>query len=85
MITSLFNLIVILIEVAVVLVVLNVIFYILRDMFSIKISWKKFLLSGAAIFGILWLRDHWRNSNDEDDSNILEIETVKEEETNIEE
>ena len=66
MIENLFNLIVILIEVAIALLVLDVIMYILKDMFSISWSWKKLLLSGAAIFGILWLRNRWRKNNDED-------------------
>ena len=85
MIGNLFSLIVILIEIAIVLVVLDVIMYILRDMFSISWSWKKLLLSGAAIFGILCLRNRWRKNNDEDDSNMLEVETGREEENNIDE
>ena len=45
-------------EVAIVLLIIDLIMSIIGKMFGF--SWKKVLMSAAAIFGILWLRDYLR-------------------------
>ena len=44
-----------LVEIAVILMIVDGIFCIIGSMFGF--SWKKVLMTAAAIFGILWLRD----------------------------
>ena len=50
-------------EVAIVLLIIDLIMSIIGKMFGF--SWKKVLMSAAAIFGILWLRDYLRKRKEQ--------------------
>ena len=72
------NLILFLVELAIILLLIDGIMSIIGGMFGF--SWKKVLLWAAAIFGILWLRDFLRKRKEK-----AQEEIVQELEENIEE
>ena len=50
-------------EVAIVLLIIDLIMSIIGKMFGF--SWKKVLISAAAVFGLLWLRDYLRKRKEQ--------------------
>jgi hypothetical protein len=71
-------------EIAIVLLLIDGIMWIIGQMFGF--SWKKVLLWGAAIFGILWLRDYLKKRKQKAQEEIVQdlteedFETINEEE-----
>lgn len=56
-------LILFLVEIAIILLVIDLIMSIIGKIFGF--SWKKVLMTAAAIFGILWLRDYLRKRKEQ--------------------
>jgi len=77
------NLIVFLIELAVVLLLIDAIMSIIGGIFGF--SWKKVLMWAAAVFGILWLRDFIKKHKEKAKQEIIQdlteddFETLNEE------
>ncbi len=77
------NLIVFLIELAVVLLLIDAIMSIIGGIFGF--SWKKVLMWAAAVFGILWLRDFLKKRKEKAQNEIVQdlaeddFETLNEE------
>ena len=68
-----FYLIVLLIEIGLVLLIIDGIMSIIGGMLGF--SWKKVLMSAAAVFGILWLRDMLKKKKEDAETEIIkEIE-----------
>lgn len=66
-----FYLIVVLVEIGLVLLIIDGIMSIIGGMLGF--SWKKVLMSAAAVFGILWLRDLLKKKKED-----AEVEIIKE-------
>jgi UPF0716 family protein affecting phage T7 exclusion len=56
------DLIIFLVELAIILLLIDAIMNIIGGMFGF--SWKKSLMWAAAIFGVLWLRDYFKKRNE---------------------
>ena len=68
-----FYLIVVLVEIGLVLLIIDGIMSIIGGMLGF--SWKKVLMSAAAVFGILWLRDLLKKKKEDAEAEIIkEIE-----------
>lgn len=73
------NLIVFLIELAVVLLLIDAIMSIIGGIFGF--SWKKVLMWAAAVFGILWLRDFLKKRKERAQKEIVQDLTEEDFET----
>lgn len=73
------NLIVFLIELAVVLLLIDAIMSIIGGIFGF--SWKKVLMWAAAVFGILWLRDFLKKRKEKAQKEIVQDLTEEDFET----
>ena len=82
------DLILFLVELAIILLLVDAIMSIIGGMFGF--SWKKVLLWAAAIFGILWLRDFLKKRKETAKEEVIteltdaDFEVVEDEETNVE-
>ena len=63
-------LILFLIEIGIILLLIDAIMHIIGGIFGF--SWKKVLMSAAAVFGILWLRDYLKKRKEKAKEEVMQ-------------
>lgn len=72
-------LILFLIEIGIILLLIDAIMHIIGGIFGF--SWKKVLMSAAAVFGILWLRDYLKKRKEKAKEEVMQELTEEDFET----